>query len=128
MWRGFTELKPGTLARRARAVEGRSGVGPSCHPKGGVLAKHPALLSGVKEELLHLRGGRRSPELPHRQGAHHAEAGGPPATNAEAIRAAQREQVMDEIVLGPRDELVLQVMTLLSSLAITTSPCTLVLC
>ena len=55
MWRGFTELKPGTLARRARAVEGRSGVGPSCHPKGGVLAKHPVVLIAVKEELLHLR-------------------------------------------------------------------------
>jgi hypothetical protein len=50
----FTELKPDALARRARAAEGRSGLGPSRHPKGGILAKYPAVLSAIREELLHL--------------------------------------------------------------------------
>ena len=55
----YTELKPATLVRRARAAEGRSGLGPSLQrsKKGGVLAEYPAVLDAIKEELLHMRKG-----------------------------------------------------------------------
>ena len=53
--RSYTELKPDIMERRARAAEGRNSLGASRHAKGGVLAKHPAVLSAIKEELLHVR-------------------------------------------------------------------------
>ena len=53
----YTELTPDTLVRRARAAEGRNGLGPSRHTykKGGLLADHPAVLGAIKDELVHMR-------------------------------------------------------------------------